>query len=689
MFFAFAINTGILVAAKISVQNAADAAAYAGAATQARQLNAISYLNYDMRRQFKKFLYRYVVAGNQGNPSFPQPSTVGGGVPGYYDFWKKDFTGACNGNTWCPLPLRVPVVCYPLTTKGGKSDACDHINLKNTVADIANSFSQVAMSDITKQLLKNITDIQGLQTNQCLGQSSINLFVLQTWLFRGDLNQSTIDAMLTNSLPVGGASQFGPDDIIAIKKSIEALTVGLGLFPRNIVTSMRIETLAKYLNDPANKEITHDTVQAWEGSPTADTHERSIQAYHSALANLNDTVFATSELTVNEIQNSANQLNVLPVTADFNTYVQYQKAKGPPNSSTICDSQIIPYPVYGVPVGYVNQGNSFTHYAVRVTAKTNKLMFLPVKGGIELEALAAAKPFGSRIGPKDLAGSKFVEKVNPGTYASGGPIDDCSQGAKCLVPNIKLDMNGDSFYTATFLKVLADQSGISAGSNVAISPTTGLGMAPNPIESGHYNILPPPKPDGQMALEFVPYSTGYGIPNSQGRASEGQIHGFNNIYRFYAPIFPSGSGDVSGPVTKALDKIFDKAQVAGNNPFGIDMMTLRSTLQASIEGYIRSHLDSPSTAPGTENGESATFAAIELPMTADPSRLQVMQGPGKPFWISKAEEAMSSWGPDYVRTSAGLKFTPRFGYSVKFVTMQDLKAQGMSTDDPDIDDVKH
>ena len=76
-------------------------------------------------------------------------------------------------------------------------------------------------------------------------------------------------------------------------------------------------------------------------------------------------------------------------------------------------------------------------------------------------------------------------------------------------------------------------------------------------------------------------------------------------------------------------------------------------------------------------------------MTADPSRLQVMQGPGKPFWISKAEEAMSSWGPDYVRTSAGLKFTPRFGYSVKFVTMQDLKAQGMSTDDPDIDDVKH
>src|SRR3954462_14572759 len=64
MFFAFVVNTGMLVNAKINLQNAADLAAYAGAATQARQLNAISYLNYEMRRQYKKYLYRYYVLGN-------------------------------------------------------------------------------------------------------------------------------------------------------------------------------------------------------------------------------------------------------------------------------------------------------------------------------------------------------------------------------------------------------------------------------------------------------------------------------------------------------------------------------------------------------------------------------------------------------------------------------------------------
>ena len=47
-----------------------DMAAYAGAAVQARQLNQISYLNYEMRRAYKKFLFRYYVLGNVAQDSF-------------------------------------------------------------------------------------------------------------------------------------------------------------------------------------------------------------------------------------------------------------------------------------------------------------------------------------------------------------------------------------------------------------------------------------------------------------------------------------------------------------------------------------------------------------------------------------------------------------------------------------------
>src|SRR5688500_9887936 len=71
-FIAFVINTGMLVNAKINLQNAADLAAYAGAATQARQLNRISYINYEMRRQWKKFLFRIYVVGNMAQGGFPK-----------------------------------------------------------------------------------------------------------------------------------------------------------------------------------------------------------------------------------------------------------------------------------------------------------------------------------------------------------------------------------------------------------------------------------------------------------------------------------------------------------------------------------------------------------------------------------------------------------------------------------------
>ena len=43
---AFIVNIGLFVRAKINLQNAVDAAAFAGASVQARQLTNIAYLNW-------------------------------------------------------------------------------------------------------------------------------------------------------------------------------------------------------------------------------------------------------------------------------------------------------------------------------------------------------------------------------------------------------------------------------------------------------------------------------------------------------------------------------------------------------------------------------------------------------------------------------------------------------------------
>src|SRR3954462_598408 len=105
MFFAFVVNTGMLVNAKINLQNAADLAAYSGAATQARQLNSISFLNYEMRRQYKKFLFRYYVVGTLNYKNFP---TSGGGRS------PRDWTTSKERVNW-----NVPVVCVSLFARDG------------------------------------------------------------------------------------------------------------------------------------------------------------------------------------------------------------------------------------------------------------------------------------------------------------------------------------------------------------------------------------------------------------------------------------------------------------------------------------------------------------------------------------------------------------------------------------------
>ncbi|NUM87665.1 MAG: pilus assembly protein, partial [Bdellovibrionales bacterium] len=72
MLFAFTVNIGMLVHAKINLQNAADAAAWAGAAVQARQLTKVAHLNYEIRRAVKEFSYLFAVKGSQAQACYPQ-----------------------------------------------------------------------------------------------------------------------------------------------------------------------------------------------------------------------------------------------------------------------------------------------------------------------------------------------------------------------------------------------------------------------------------------------------------------------------------------------------------------------------------------------------------------------------------------------------------------------------------------
>lgn len=196
--------------------------------------------------------------------------------------------------------------------------------------------------------------------------------------------------------------------------------------------------------------------------------------------------------------------------------------------------------------------------------------------------------------------------------------------------------------------------------------------APNPVEVGLFNIVPPPPaPNGTqdpMDFEFLPFS--------DAKSATGQPQ----IYRFYAPVFPKGGASVAQKVDQFLLAIFPNVSVS-NDPIGLNLTNIKDKLKNSLVNYI----DGGPLATGgsaSEHGETETFAAIELPIQ------NLTQT--KPYLVTTAKEVRTSWSPDHHKVSShDVKFTPRFGYSVKLVSFRDLMRQGLTTDDPDVEKMSH
>ena len=668
MFFGFAINTAVLVTAKISVQSAADAAAYAGAAAQARQLNAISYLNYDMRRQYKKLAYRYDFLGNIASYDFPNSG------------YAKRFYNSSDPNSKQTVDLKVPVVCVPLSGKTSTQETCLFLNQPSQV-HLANSmFPTGGLTQITNAALQYQTQILSMMADRCKQNSGVNIFTAMMWLFRGDPDQNTMASMLNTmvtGLPAG--------DQAYVLGTMNNLLRGLGLYPRNVITHMRIKTLEKFLNTPAQKDLDEDTVTSLEKSNSAEKYERTIQAFKSALSNLNFDVMSHGSVTMQELQNDK-QITLSPIMPSFNVYVQYMSAQQGVNNPTFCNSSITPLTANNALAGarsdYFN-----VHYAVKVKAKA-KLMFLPIKDGIELEAFAAAKPFGSRIGPTATA-ADFVTSVTPVTPSIySNPLNDCSAGpANCYIPNLQVN-GANTFISPSYLKALSDLSFVpnasGSGKSFVFPGALSNAIAPQPAEVGRYNILPPPPGPDQLSLDdylngFIHYAQD-SEPNK------------SNVYRFYAPVFENGQADITKEIDDALEPIFPSTATQ-NNAFGFDPADVRADLSSKIYAYINSKMAQGGAA--TENGETQTFAAIDLPMAPPPPATAnaPVNAPLPPsaqgLWLTKSAETNSSWGPDRSGGAGNAAIPARFGFSVKFVAVQQLLKAGMAATDDDLENVTH
>lgn len=681
LFFAFVINTGMLVNAKINLQNAADLAAYAGAAVQGRQLTQISYLNYEMRRQLKKFMFRYYVIGNMAQQTFPQKTGT--------RLWAVSPNPDPNDKQ--NHRINMPAVCVIFSST-------DNYCQLHMLPALEKPGSASSLDTLTQVFAQQVETLENLRQAGCKGIGQTNLLLLYYWIFNTDPDLSTVVAEMAKS---------GDQNLVRRLSTLRTLANGLGLIPKEILLRKRIDTLQKYVN-AAPKTLTRQSVEAMQAaSGDWGPRERSVQAFLSAYHTLGSHTFGDADsIRLEEMLptggDGADLLRLNDVHTEFDTYaVDFTVGQCPPgvpgqNGNGCCEQKLMPFPVHekvGLRpvVGVAKDPTALTYYAVKLTAKA-QILFNPFLGSIELSAYAAAQPFGSRIGPSEkelaFAYSAYPTELNVAKPLNvqyspevGGNAISLLIGA---IPNMPIyDSDGTAAGPTegwnraeairAFYAAFGPQLGNGGPQPVPQTLTAQdmergyhVAMAPNPWETGKYNII------GDLGEE-------------NGAARDPFIRNFDpatGMTAIWAPLFSDSGQQSSGnPADAIADMIANFKPPAtanqGSNQYGIVFSPQsQKALATGIAAYVNDKL-----AKGQgEDGEGMNVIRLRNPFKTRSEGAPPADIAGIPptIYLRDPKLVKTSWNQvlaqDY--RAAG-----RTGYSVKYVPLRLLRnGSGVTTD---------
>lgn len=408
-FIAFIVNIGLFVKAKINLQNAVDAAAWSGAAVQARQLTNIAYLNWEMRNIYKEWLFKYYVLGNSSldviadGPTNPVNWRMNS-IAGSQEQFGRD-------------AYNFPSICINFQTPNSQvANICKIYSLPGL--PVFNAVNAVGADQITTSFTNSLASAK---MEACGRRSALNFLTANMWAYNvtGSPSLTSIAPEIAGERP--------------------------GAFPSAFELALRIRNLERFVNrtpiyngmckdkgdasSPCNETI--EDLQN-ENSPS---NERPVKAYFAAYRNLGNEVDSEmkASLTITElppkavVSGASNSLSNLLIPTQyqkkfyldlklmtlnlatfFTTFAsadinQVDHGLGGPlvGEAGRCDATKVALPVPGYPLGFVKSPRVLTYYAVKGTANWVGL-FNPfqIQGqGIKLTAYAAAKPFGGRIGP--------------------------------------------------------------------------------------------------------------------------------------------------------------------------------------------------------------------------------------------------------------------------------------------------
>lgn len=689
MLFAFTTNIGMLVHAKINLQNAADAAAYAGAAVQARQLTSVGYLNWEMRRALKEFLFYYTVRGPYGSmPCFPLNET-GQKFPmcgepaepdGRYSFAFKD----PRENTNEPGGQYLPSVCIifdPNNNYCQKAGVPGIPEFKGSGWGFADPIVAAVTSATNQIIEKKIAD--------CLGRTEINQQFLIAWLFNLSPIQNA-DAILT----VGNDR----DDPFPFSSGLERV----GVLPRMAILRARIDNFEESLNlNLANEgvgsvTVTEDTMAslrnaAQSGAKTLDYYERPIQAYLSAKNNLpgigaDNGIFANIEMTElvpsqpgaptsgagfdNQfIRNPPILVKFKDEFADVTVANSKFETQGKLDRGD-CFQYREQRKIAHFPFGVTKYPGLLTYYAVRLQAKA-RLLFSPFGGNgiVTLSAYSAAKPFGSRIG-KDLSydeNTEFHQMVALGRLQKTDGLNTLTtpRFPNVLVANNDSDSQINGFTTNGHLGYI--RAAMMANNRLDFGPR--LAGAYAPWEVGYFTIpanYQSPQPIG--LFEDNPQYDG-------------------KYFALTAPVFPVNSNADLGFLRTRVAEYLNGGPASAatlEGKFGAFLQGVMSDAKwAILFGYMQAN-----------DGINVHYIPDPL-LNDEPALVNFARGNGGKYTVAGMDSAqrrqLTSWNNQKTSQDQDLNIPEaselgpdigRSGYSVRFISFKALTSGGLGSNDP-------
>jgi hypothetical protein len=682
LFLAFVVNTGMLVNAKINLQNAADLAAYAGAAVQARQLNDIGALNYEMRRAYKKFLFRYYVVGNVTQPSFPKNGSTGGAAR-----FAVNELGNLQGAPTL-VDLGVPSTCVTFLPND------NYCAIRGLPAISRPAGGNINSLDAIMAALDNkLTEIEKIRKKGCVGIGKMNQMLMLFWLWNTDPNLEAIADAINQ-----GVSPNDPDaqQYVLRLQVLRSLASGIGLIPREIFLRKRIDTLNRYVNFAPQNAVNLQKANALKGGQDWAMHERTIQAFLSAYHTLGNNTFQGSEVEMDEILPSgageANLLKLKDLTAEFDAFATDFSIAAPGvapctpsdvESGKVderdggCVQCLVSFPQsqkfsgFRPILGVAKDPAVLTYYAVRMRAKA-RLLFSPY-GDLTLTAYAAAQPFGSRIGPPESE-ARFTAPGAPGT----GAYSRCNNGTLCVgaIPNLPVKETdsaspslGSGWAQGDVLYHMY-AAGLRGGSSVSQSVTQidllrayHVAMAPNPWEQGRY-LIPNDVNDDPFLRSF----------DDKG------------VRAIWAPLFTGSSTAANANPANEIIGFLDKLSKEYVTQSASANETLNPATQSALKSQINAYVNGFLKKGEGEDGEGLNVIRIYDPLTTrqniDGNRTPIAPSIPDTILMRDAKRLKTGWNnvladdQDHRYRTLG-----RTGYSVKFVPVNMLRsASGITTD---------